>query len=143
MAIRITDTITIDDNELHCDFICSSGPGGQNVNKVATAVQLRFDVQKSTSLTQEIKKRVMHIAGKKMTSDGILVITARRFRHQGQNREDAIARLVEILQKAAHRPKKRIRTAPSSAVREERLKGKRMRAMLKGRRCTRIGSCDD
>jgi len=132
--IRITETLFIDEDEFQLDFIRSSGPGGQNVNKVATAVQLRFNVQKSASLSAEIRDRLMRIAGKKMTEDGILVIKARRFRSQDQNRKDAIERLIELIRQATIKPKPRRKTRPSPAARERRLSAKKKRGEIKHRR---------
>jgi len=132
--IRITETLFIDEDEFQLDFIRSSGPGGQNVNKVATAVQLRFNVQKSASLSAEIRDRLMRIAGKKMTEDGILVIKARRFRSQDKNRKDAIDRLIELIRQATVKPKPRRKTRPSPATRERRLSAKKMRSEIKRRR---------
>ena len=132
--IPITDHISLDESELRWDFVRSSGPGGQNVNKVATAVQLRFDVRHSPGLSPETKKRLARIAGRKMTSDGVLVITARRFRYQERNRMDALERLVALIRQASIVPKRRVRTAPSKAAREERLREKKIRGGKKKER---------
>ena len=113
--IQITRTITIDESEIQEYFIHTSGPGGQNVNKVATTVQLRFDVASSRSLPEEVRKRLISLAGNRITEDGILIIEARRFRTQGRNREDANERLVELIRNAAQRPKFRRRTRPTLA----------------------------
>ena len=102
--IPITHTITIDENEIQEHFVHASGPGGQNVNKVATSVQLRFDVANSRSLPEEVRKRLISLAGNRITEDGILIIEARRFRTQGRNREDATERLVELIRNATRRP---------------------------------------
>ena len=133
--LQITPTIAIDDSELEERFIRSSGPGGQNVNKVATAVQLRFDVGRSRSIDAEVRERLTAIAGSRMTADGVLVIDSRAFRTQAQNREAARERLVEMVRKAAVRPKRRRKTRPSGASKLERLDTKRRRANTKqGRR---------
>ncbi|HPX50660.1 MAG TPA: alternative ribosome rescue aminoacyl-tRNA hydrolase ArfB [Deltaproteobacteria bacterium] len=132
--IPVTDHISLDESELRWDFVRSSGPGGQNVNKVATAVQLRFDVRHSPGLSPETKKRLARIAGRKMTSDGVLVITARRFRYQERNRMDALERLVALIRQASIVPKRRVRTAPSRAAREERLREKKIRGGKKKER---------
>jgi ribosome-associated protein len=124
--IEITPSLQIDERELQIDFIRASGPGGQNVNKVATAVQLRFDVQ-TASLPEEAKARLMHLAGKRMTGEGVLMIEAKRFRTQEQNREDAIQRFVELVRKSLVEPKKRKKTKPSAASKEKRLKEKKRR----------------
>jgi ribosome-associated protein len=132
--IRITDTLFIDEDEIQLDFIRSSGPGGQHVNKVATAVQLRFNVQQSESLSDEIRDRLIRIAGKKMTEDGILIIKARRFRSQDKNRKDAIGRLIELIRRATVKPKPRRKTRPSAAAVERRLLNKKRRSQIKRRR---------
>ncbi len=129
--IQVTDTIAIEEAELSLEFIRSSGPGGQNVNKVATAVQLRFDVARSPSLSDDVRRRLARIAGRKMTDDGVLVITARRHRTQAANREDAIARLVTLIKHASEEPKPRKKTKPSQASKERRLKEKRHRGKIK------------
>lgn len=130
--IHITHTITIDESEIQEYLIRTSGPGGQNVNKVATAVQLRFDVAHSHSLPEEIRKRLTLLAGKRITEDGILIIDARRFRTQGRNREDATDRLVELIRNAAQRPKIRRKTRPTLASKIRRLESKRR--VAKGKR---------
>ena len=128
--IEITPFLYIDERELTFDHIRASGPGGQNVNKVATAVQLRFDVRAS-SLPQDVKARLASLAGKRVTGEGILVIEAKLFRTQEKNREDAILRLVELIRKAAVKPKKRTKTKPTIASREKRLKSKKARGETK------------
>lgn len=135
--IRINDDISIHQNEIAVEFIRASGPGGQNVNKVASAVQLTFDVQNSPSLDDEVKRRLRRLAGRRMASDGTLTITARRYRTQLQNREDAIARLVALIRRALERPKPRKKTKPTAAAKERRLEEKRRRAKLKRNRTQR------
>ena len=129
--IRVNGTIIIDEGEIHQQFIRASGPGGQNVNKVATAVQLRFDVAHSPSLPEDVRQRLTRLAGKRMTKEGFLIIDARRFRTQEQNRRDAVARLVGLIRQAAQRPKIRKRTRPTQASKERRLEGKHRRAKIK------------
>ena len=122
--------LRISENEIDERFVRSSGPGGQNVNKVASAVELRFDVSRS-SLPDDVKRRLMSIAGSRMTGDGVLVIAAREYRTQGRNREAARARLAALLDQAAARPKKRRATKPSAASKQKRLDAKRRRAETK------------
>ncbi len=128
--IEITPTFSIDESELQFAFVRASGPGGQNVNKVATAVQLRFDVNNS-SLPAEVKERLKHLAGNKITGEGVLLIEAKKFRTQEQNREDAINRLVELVQRAFKKPKTRRKTKPTKVSKEKRLKEKKERGVIK------------
>ncbi|GAK49006.1 class I peptide chain release factor [Candidatus Moduliflexus flocculans] len=128
--IPITDTISLDEQHLEEVFIHASGPGGQNVNKVATAVQLRFDVFHA-ELPDDVRERFCRLAGKRLSSDGIVIIEAKRFRAQEQNREDARNRLIALLQKAAQPPTPRRKTRPSLAAKQARLDGKRHRSNVK------------
>ncbi len=128
--IQISPSIHIHESELHFDYIRASGPGGQNVNKVATAVQLRFDTHAS-SLPEEIKLRLTRLAGKRMTDDGVLLIEAKQFRTQEKNREDAIQRFVELIRKATVKPKLRKKTKPTKASKEKRLQSKKQRGEVK------------
>lgn len=128
--IEITQTIKINESELRFDFVRASGPGGQNVNKVATAVQLRFGVHAS-SLPEDVKFRLIRLAGRRASSEGIILIEARQFRTQEQNREDALHRFIELVRKAAVKPKPRKKTKPTKASKEERLKKKKKRGEIK------------
>jgi ribosome-associated protein len=128
--IEITSSLQIDERELQIDFVRASGPGGQNVNKVATAVQLRFDVMGS-SLAEEVKRRLIRLAGNRVTSEGVLLIEAKRFRTQEQNREDGIRRFVDLVRKALIQPKSRKKTKPTAASKEVRMKEKKRRGEIK------------
>ena len=132
--IYITENITINEEELCEEFIRSSGPGGQNVNKVATAVQLRFNVFESMSLPDDVRQRLIFLAGKQITQDGVLIIHARRFRTQESNRQDALNRLIHLIQQAAERPKIRRKTKPTLASKMQRLKNKHHRGEIKQQR---------
>lgn len=134
IMIQITDTISIDQSEIHEEFIRSSGPGGQNVNKVATAVQLRFNVRNSPSLPDDVRERLIKFAGKKMTANGELIIMARRFRTQAGNRQDALNRLIELIRRASQKPKPRRKRKPSLVSRLKRLEEKRKRGEIKKQR---------
>lgn len=129
--LHITPAISIDEKEIKESFVRASGPGGQNVNKVSTAVQLRFDVLHSPSLPEDARQRLIRIGGKRVTDDGVLVIDARRFRTQDRNRQDARDRLVEIVRKAARKPKPRKATRPTAASRQRRIEEKKQRGKVK------------
>jgi ribosome-associated protein len=131
--IVITPSLQIDERELQIDFVRASGPGGQNVNKVSTAAQLRFDVSAS-SLPDNVKARLIHLARNRITGEGVLLIEAKRFRTQEQNREDAIQRFAELVRKALTPPRKRKKTKPTQASKEERLQGKKRRGDVKRQR---------
>lgn len=132
--IQITETISINENEIQEDFVRSSGPGGQNVNKVATAVQLRFNVRNSPSLPEEVRERLIKLAGNRITETGELLISARRYRNQARNREDARNRLIELIRKAAHTPKPRRKRKQSLYSKWQRLESKRKRSETKQQR---------
>src|SRR5437879_2185932 len=126
--IAIDDNLTLDDSEISESFIRASGPGGQNVNKVASSVQLRFDVRRSPSLPPPVRERLARLAGNRLSQDGVLVITAQRYRSQERNRADALSRLVALIRRAATPPRPRRPTVPSAAARERRLAEKAQRA---------------
>lgn len=132
--LEVSPTLTIEDSELEERFVRASGPGGQNVNKVATAVELRFDAANSPKISDDVRERLRVIAGTRMTADGVLVIDARRHRTQAQNREDARARLADFLRQALVKPKRRRKTKPSKASVEKRVQSKKRRAETKRRR---------
>jgi ribosome-associated protein len=129
--IQITPDIAIDESELSESFVLASGPGGQNVNKVSTAVQLRFDAARSPSLGDEVRARLMRLAGTRMTKEGVLVVAAREHRSQERNRAAAREKLFDLIRRAAHRPKPRRPTKPSRAAKEKRLESKVKRGRLK------------
>jgi ribosome-associated protein len=134
MPLYVAPALAIDDAELEERFVRASGPGGQNVNKVATAVQLRFDVARSPSLPDEVKHRLRALAGSRMSDEGILVIDARAHRTQSQNREDARERLADLIRRALVRPKRRKKTKPSRAAKEQRIEAKKRRGQTKAGR---------
>jgi ribosome-associated protein len=135
--LPISPTLSLDPSEIGLSFIRASGPGGQNVNKVATAVQLRFDLGNSPSLPPPVKARAARLAGSRLTADGVIVLTADRFRTQAANREDAIGRLIALLKEAAIPPKPRRKTRPTFASKQKRLEHKAQRSGVKSLRRTR------
>jgi ribosome-associated protein len=136
--VQITSSISIGKDELEESFVRASGPGGQNVNKVASAVQLRFNVAASPSLPEGVRQRLLESGDSRLTRDGVLVITAERHRSQAANREDALERLAEIIRKAAHVPRKRVATRPTLASKKRRLEAKTRRGNIKKTRGGRI-----
>jgi ribosome-associated protein len=132
--IRITDRISIEERELEEHFVRASGPGGQNVNKLSTAVQLRFDVRRSPSLSADVRMRLERLAGRRLTRDGVLVIMAQRHRTQERNRQDALDRLIELIQQASVAPTPRRPTRPTRGSKERRLAGKKNRSGIKNLR---------
>jgi ribosome-associated protein len=132
--IQVTPDIAIDENEIQEEFIRASGPGGQNVNRVASAVKLRFDVVHCPSVPEDVKMRLLRLGGRRVTKDGVLVIHARRYRTQEKNRKDALGRLVELLQKAAAKPRSRHKTVAPRISKERRLQNKHRRAGVKRQR---------
>lgn len=129
--IQITPDLAIDESEIQQEFVRASGPGGQHVNRVATAVQLRFDVANSPSLPDDVRARLVQLAGKRITKDGVLLVESQRFRTQERNRQDALERLIELIRQAAKKPKRRRKTRPTRASKERRLENKRRQSKKK------------
>ncbi len=140
--IQITPTLAIDEREIHEEFVRAAGPGGQNVNKVSTAVQLRFDVAHSPSLPDEVRTRLLNIARSRITDDGVLIITARQFRTQVQNRRAALNVLIDLIRQATQRPKPHLKTRPTRASKQRRLESKRRQSEIKRTR-RRISGLED
>ena len=138
--IQITSTIAIDESEIRERFIRSPGPGGQNVNKVASAVQLRFDLARNLSLPADVKARVVRLAGSRLTREGVLIIDAHAHRSQDRNRQEALGKLVELIRRATVKPRPRHKTKPTFGSKQRRLEGKSRRASIK--RLRRSGAED-
>ena len=132
--IPVTDSIALDEREIQESFVRASGPGGQNVNKLATAVQLRFDVERSPALPEGVRARLKKLAGRRLTQDGVLLITAQRHRTQERNRQDALERLIDLIRRAATPPDPRRPTRPTLASKRRRLEAKSRRAGIKSLR---------
>ena len=129
--IQITDNIALEDNEIQLSFVRATGPGGQKVNKTSSAVQLFLDVAQSPSLPEDVRRRLMHLAGNRLTQDGVLVIEANQYRTQHQNRQDALQRLVQLIRQAAAKPKRRVKTGVPAQQKKRRLASKRRRSEIK------------
>ena len=129
--IQVTPSIALDESEISEEFVRAAGPGGQNVNKVSTAVQLRFDVLHSPSLPEDVRTRLIRLAGKRMTDEGVIVILAKQHRTQLQNRAEATTQLIELIRKATEKPKPRHKTRPTLASKQRRLEGKKQRSEIK------------
>ena len=140
--IRVTPQVRLDESELKFEFVRSSGPGGQNVNKVSTAAQLRFDVKGSPNLSEALKERLVKLAGRRMTSEGVLVIHASAFRSREKNREDALKRLSGLIARASHVPRQRKKTKPTFASKTKRLESKKKRSKVKEMRKSVFHSSD-
>ncbi len=132
--IRVTDTISIDEDEIEESFVRSSGPGGQNVNKLSTAVQLRFDVRRSPSLPEAVRQRLERLAGRRLTRDGVIVLVAQGQRSQLRNREEALARLIDLIREAARPPVPRKKTKPTKASKRRRVDDKKRHGAIKSLR---------